>query len=145
MTRPETNNHWQLRRLELHCRQKALKAKPSKHHLGVVATQQQLFYSQLINNSKGEVLYNLWAICGSAVGDLLSSHMMDFCKPIYPKSALQALYSNQFPNCSGKLVSANVAAVAFPDTKNLWRGRPNNPKPRWYGGLFGDLQSIWQA
>jgi len=114
MTRPETNNHWQLRRLELHCRQKALNAKPPKRQSGEVATQQQLSYSQLINNSKGEVLYNLWVICGSAVGDLSPSHMMDFYPSIYPKSTLQGLHSNQFSNGIEKLVTANMSEGFLP-------------------------------
>jgi hypothetical protein len=131
VTRPETNNHWQLRRLELHCRQKAPKAKPQKHPLGVVATQQQLFYSQLINNSKEDVLHNLWVICGSAVGDLPSSHMMDFSQSIYPERTLQAPYSNQFSGQAEKLVPANISSPCLPDIKILWFGHPNNPKTRW--------------
>ena len=137
MTRPETNNHWQLRRLELHCRQKAPNAKPRKHLTDVVATQQQLSYSQLINNSNGRVLYNLWVICGSAVGDLPSSHMMDFCPSIYPKSALQGAYSNQLSNQARKLVFANKLRGPLPDKKNLWFGHLNTPKPHRYVGLSG--------
>lgn len=138
MTRPETNNHWQLRRLELHCRQKATKAKPQKHRQGVVASQQQLSYSQLINNSVEEVLHNLWVICGSAVGDLMSSHMMDSYPSIYPEIALQWRYSNQFSMELNKLVFTNISMPMWGDIKILWFSRPNKPKPHRHEGLLGD-------
>jgi hypothetical protein len=128
VTRPETNNHWQLRRLELHCRQKGLKAKPQKRLQGVVATQQQLSYSQLINNSKEEVLYNLWVICGSAVGDLPSSHMMDFYPSIYPESTLQGMHSNQLSNEVQKLVNTNISDHLFARYKKSMVQPPKQAK-----------------
>jgi hypothetical protein len=62
----------------------------------------------------------------------LSSHMMDFFQPIYPKCALQATYSNQFLGDAKKLVVTNVSYEVLPDIKNLSRGHQNNPKHRRY-------------
>jgi hypothetical protein len=96
--------------LGVHCRQKVLNAKPSKTwHVDVVVTQQQLSYTQLINNLKWmKVLYNLWVICGSAVGTLLTSHMMDFSlDPYTNKGRLQRILTN-FKLQARKLASAHT-------------------------------------
>jgi hypothetical protein len=49
-TRPEPTIFWQLRKLELHCRQKGLDGKPQTLGMVVVATQQHEFYTQVIHN-----------------------------------------------------------------------------------------------
>lgn len=50
---------------------------------------------------------NMWVICGSTVGDLHPSHMMDFFRLIYPQCTLPAPYSNQNYKRLHKLAIAN--------------------------------------
>ena len=56
---------------------------PKTVWIGVVAVQQQEYYTQVINKIFAKELHNLWAACGPSVGDPSTSHMMDFSRLIY--------------------------------------------------------------
>ena len=70
-TRPEPTFFWQLRKLELHCRQKVPGSQSQKSARHVVASPQQSTYTQLINNlvriTSGQLVGDLWTACGPQV------------------------------------------------------------------------------
>jgi hypothetical protein len=87
-TRPEPTIFWQLRKLELHCRQKGPDEKPQTLREAVVATQQHLFYQQLIHSFQNPRTDNMWAICGSSAKPLGVSHIVGFNVPQYAAKAM---------------------------------------------------------
>jgi len=71
---PWTNNLWQLRKLELHCRQKARSVQCPNQAGSVVVEPPHVFYPQLHHRtgcpSMGQLVGDLWKVCG--VSEMIS-------------------------------------------------------------------------
>jgi hypothetical protein len=86
--------------LELHCRQKARGVQPKPAPYGVVADQQQEYYSQLINKIRGQAL-------GQLVGDLWIG-----CAPLesVPHGGLRGFLYAAFCQWLPSILSKNVVS-----------------------------------